>query len=129
MPRPALEVEGARQLRASLKRAGVQLADLKAAHAEVARMVEARARPSTPARTGRLAGSLRSAGTNRAALVRAGRATVPYAGVIHFGWEGHNITAQPWIFDAAQASQAAWERTYLQAIEHIIDSIEGTRTP
>lgn len=118
-----MRVEGARQLRASLKRAGVELSDLKKAHAEVAQLVASRA--VAPNRTGRLAGSMRSSGTQSAAIVRAGGSSVPYAGPIHWGWEARNITAQPWIAEAAEAAQDQWAGVYMDALEHIIDKIEG----
>jgi len=126
---PAVEVEGLRNLRRTLKAAGVSLQDLKDAHAEVARVVQAAAAPHTPHRTGRLAGSLRGSGTQTAAVVRAGGASVPYAGPIHWGWPNKHIAAQPWIYDAAVASQDAWTGRYLAALEHIIDTIEGTPGP
>lgn len=125
MPAPALQVEGARQLRASLKRAGLDVADLKAAHAQVAEQVKQAAAPRAPRRTGALAASMRSSGTQSAALVRAGRARVPYAGPIHWGWPRRHIAAQPWIYEAAQRTQDSWEGTYLGALEQIIDRIEG----
>jgi hypothetical protein len=123
--RPAVEVEGARQLRRSLKAAGVSLADLKSAHAEVAAQVATRAHGRAPKVTGRLDASIRSAGTQSAAIVRAGGAAVPYAGPIHWGWPARHITAHPWIADAAEESQDQWSRTYLRAVEQIIDQVEG----
>lgn len=127
--RPSLEVDGARQLRRTLKDAGVSVQDLKDAHREVAELVAQRAAPNAPRRTGRLADSVRPAGTQSAAIVRAGRAALPYAGPIHWGWPAHHITAQPWIAEAAETSQNTWEHLYLQAIEHIIRTVEGTTTP
>lgn len=126
---PVATVEGARQLRASLKRAGIQLSDLKAAHAEVAELVRSRADPRAPRRTGRLAGTMRAAGTQSAAIVRAGTAAVPYAGPIHWGWPARGIVARPWIYEAAADSQDQWADTYLHALEKIIDSIEGAPGP
>lgn len=123
MPRPQVQVEGARQLRATLKKAGVQLSDLRDAHAQVAQLVERRAAPATPHRTGRLAATLRSSGTKTAAIVRAGRGTsVDYARIVHYRFN-------PWIANAAADSQDSWERTYLSAIEHIIDTVEGAPGP
>lgn len=122
MAAPRARVEGARQLRATLKKAGVQLSDLKAAHAQVAGLVAARARPDTPHRTGALAATLRSSGTSTAAVVRAGRASVPYARIVHFRYH-------PWITDAAEATQDTWENTYLSAIEKIISTVEGAPGP
>jgi hypothetical protein len=125
MPAPALQVDGARQLRASLRRAGLSVQDLKDAHKEAADVVKAEAAPRAPRRTGRLAASVRTSGTQSAAIIRAGRKAVPYAGPIHWGWEARNIAANPWLWEAAQRTESKWTRTYLDALEHIIDTIEG----
>lgn len=124
---PVVSVDGLRQLRRDLKAAGVSLADLKDAHAQVAQLVLTRATP--PHRTGRLAGSQRGSGTQSSAIVRAGSAGLPYAGPVHWGWPSRHITAQPWLYDAAVGSQDEWTGVYLAALEHIIDSIEGTPGP
>jgi len=122
---PALQVDGARQLRASLRRAGLSVQDLKDAHRAVAETVKAEAAPRAPRRTGRLAASVRASGTQSAAIVRAGKKAVPYAGPIHWGWPARNITAQPWLAETAQRTEHKWTATYLDALEHIIDTIEG----
>jgi hypothetical protein len=127
--RSALQVEGARTLRATLKRAGVQLSDLRAAHADVAQLVHARAQPKAPRRSGRLAGTERPAGTQSAAIVRAGFAATPYAGPIHWGWDKRHIKAQPWIYDAAVSTKGQWEAKYMAALEHIINTVEGAPGP
>jgi hypothetical protein len=121
---PALRVDGARQLRAALKRAGVDVQDLKAAHLAVAKLVKASADPRAPRRTGRLAGTTKAYGTQAGARVQAGRKAVPYAGPIHWGWPRRNIRPQPWLWDAAQRTEPAWSREYLAALETIIDTIE-----
>jgi hypothetical protein len=54
---------------------------------------------------------------------------VPYAGPIHWGWPARHIKAQPWLADTAASTQSTWEGTYLSALEHIIDSIEGAPGP
>jgi hypothetical protein len=121
-------VDGARELRASLKRAGVGVQDLKDAHRKVADMVAAEAEPKAPRRSGRLAGTMRAAGTQSAAIVRVGRSSVPYAGPIHWGWEARGIKAQPWIAEAADREFEPAQQLYLQALEAIIATVEGTTT-
>lgn len=126
MAEPALRVDGARELRASLKRAGISVQDLKDAHKEVAELVKREAQgPTAPRRSGVLAGSIRAAGTQSAAIVRAGSARVPYAGPIHFGWPARNIKAQPWISEAAESTEPQWAREYMDALETIINAVEG----
>lgn len=127
--RPPVEVQGLKTLRRTLKRAGVSLQDLKDAHREVAETVVRAAAPHAPRRTGTLAGTTRPAGTQAAAIVRAGYASVPYAGPIHWGWPARHIKAQPWLYDAAVDSQDRWTGVYLAALEHIIKKVEGAPGP
>lgn len=126
---PALEVEGLRTLRRTLKAAGVSLSDLKDAHAQVANLVVRAASPAAPRRSGALAASTRGSGTQAAAIVRAGRSSVPYAGPVHWGWRVRHIAAQPWLYEAAVDSQDQWTGLYLSALEKIIDTIEGAPGP
>ena len=118
-----------RELRRSLKAAGISLQDLKDAHNEVAQLVVRAAAPAAPRRTGALVASTRGTGQAAAAVVRAGRASVPYANPIHWGWPARHIKKQPWLYDAAEASQEQWTGLYLSALQKIIDSIEGTALP
>lgn len=120
-----MQVEGARKLRASLKAAGVSIQDLKDVNAAVADTVHRAAEPHAPRRSGRLAQSERPAGTQAAAIVRAGRASVPYAGPVHWGWPDRNIPANPWIWEAANSTEAQWSAQYMQAIETIISHVQG----
>jgi hypothetical protein len=124
-----VEVQGARTLRRTLKAAGVELTDLKKAHAEVAELVSSRAAALAPHRSGRLAASVRGSGQAGAAVVRAGRAAVPYAGVIHFGWAARGIEPHKFIYDAAEATRTTWEAAYLRALQQVIDTIEGAPGP
>jgi hypothetical protein len=126
---PALQVVGARTLRASLKQAGLDVQDLKDAHKAVAELVRRESQPRAPRRTGRLAASERASGTQSAAIVRAGSARLPYGPPIHWGWEAHHIAAQPWIYETAQATEPTWAGTYLHALETIINHIEGAPNP
>lgn len=125
MARPGLQVEGGRQLRRSLKQAGLDVQDLKDAHREAAELVKREADPNGPRRSGRLVASTRAAGTQAAAIVRVGTARVPYAGPIHWGWPARHIAANPWVATAAETTEPAWSQTYLDALETIIHAIEG----
>jgi hypothetical protein len=96
-----IEIEGLRDLNRALGRFGTEAKqEIKDLHLEGARRVETVATQIVPRRTGKLGSTIRSAGTLKGAQVRAGFARVPYAGVIHFGWPGHNIRPQPWLYDA-----------------------------
>jgi hypothetical protein len=120
-----VKIEGARELRRTLKRAGVDVVDLKDAHAAAGGIVAAAGRTSAPRRAGRLAGTVRASRAAASATVRAGGASVPYAGVIHWGWSGHHIAAQPWLSEAATATEAAWLAAYEAGVGKVLDRIKG----
>lgn len=125
MSKAVVEVRGARELRRTLRRAGIDLQDLKEAHAQVGGIVAAAGRTSAPRRSGTLAGSIRASKAAASATVRAGGARVPYAGVIHWGWPRRNIAAQPWLSEAAQSTEPAWTSAYLEAVDKIIATVKG----
>lgn len=124
MASPTVRVVGARELRRSLKRAGLDVTDLKDANYAVGELVARAAAPRAPVRTGRLAGSLRSSRAAGRARVLAGGAAVPYAGPIHWGWEARNIAPHPFIRDAAQSTEAVWLPVYEAALAEIIRKVE-----
>lgn len=120
-----VRVQGLNRLRATLRRAGISLEDLKAANAQVSEYVARQAEARAPRRTGTLAGTLRGTRAAGRARVLAGRAAVPYAGPIHWGWESRNIDPQPFITETAEATETVWLGMYQNAIATVIDSIEG----
>lgn len=120
-----VKVEGGRQLRRTLKRAGADLDDMKAVNAAVAQMVAAAAAAAAPHRTGALASTVRGNRAQSRATVSAGRAKVPYAGPIHWGWPARGIAGQPFIADTAQATEPRWTAMYAQGVERIISKVEG----
>lgn len=121
-----VEVDGLRALRARLRRMGDDLADLKAANAAAAGLVAAAAAARAPRRSGRLAGSLRGNRALGRATISAGGARLPYAGPIHYGWPAHGIAAQPFISDAATATESQWLPLYAAAVDQAVDKVAGT---
>lgn len=125
--RAGITIEGGRALRSSLRRAQPELLDeLKVAHGRAAAFVSSAAQPRSPRSSGRLAGTVRGSGTRTAAVIRAGRATVPYAGVQHFGWPARNIEPHPWISDTAQDTEPVWSDLYADAVQRVLNTIKGT---
>ena len=108
-----------------MKAAGVELAELKAVHSRVAAMVAQRASSTAPRRTGRLASTVRGNKAAARATVMAGRASVPYANPIHWGWPARGIAAQPWMSDAATDTESQWLQVFEAGIRQAIDQIEG----
>ena len=125
MAQPTVQVDGARELRRTLKRADDDLGDLKDANQRAGQLVANAASQRAPRRTGALAGVIRASRAAASATVKAGGARVPYAGVIHWGWPARNIQAQPFLSDAATSTEAQWLPIYESDIDRIVHRIEG----
>ena len=101
MSKPAIRIEGLNKLTRQMKALeGDVSGAVKELNGELAADVAETARRRVPRRSGALAGSIRSSGQARTGVVRAGKGGVPYAKVIHFGWRRHNISPQPFLYDA-----------------------------
>ena len=50
---------------------------------------------------------------------------MPYAGPIHWGWPARNIKAQPFVVEAAQATEAEWVAMYEAEVDRILERVEG----
>ena len=117
-----VEVEGAARLQATMRACAAELQDLKAAHTAVAHQGAAASATRAPHRSGALAASVRGTSEKGAAVFSA---SVPYAGVIHYGWPGHNIAANPFMTGALTAKQSTWTDTYFRAVESAVSKIKG----
>lgn len=102
------KVEGLNKTLTALQRFGVEAQDLKDVMAEIAAEGARLASGFAPTRTGRLAKTVRGNKAKAKAIVIAGRARVPYAGAINYGWPKRGI--RPALFmqkaDAALAPRA-----------------------
>ena len=118
-----IKVRGDERLAATLRRAGSDLGDLRAANDRVGSSVAQAARSRAPKRTGRLARST----TGSAAPGNTVRlqATVVYAGVIHNGWPRHHISPQPFLRETVDAEQQRIVSLYAGETQKIIDRVRG----
>lgn len=127
----SLKVDGARQLRKTLREASEGAADLKPVHKAVGDIVTTRGSGIAPrGDTGNLANSVRTGATKTATVVRAGNnrktaSGVPYAAPIHWGWPERNIQAQPFLAEAAKDTENQWVKLYMQKVEELLDQIKG----
>lgn len=113
----------------AMKAAEADLTDLKAAHSTIADLVLAEAERRAPRRTGRLAASVRASATPSYSVVRAGRASVPYAAPIHWGWRARGIQQNPFLQDAIEDNRDQITGLMLHHLEKIIQTIEGKPGP
>ena len=122
MPDSALQIKGLTRFRSTLKKAGADMADLKAANVKAADTVVTRARATGPQRSGRLVGSVVAARTVGRARVRS---NLVYAPVIHYGWPKHDIKAQPFVLDAAIDTRPEWMAAYETDLQTVANSVQG----
>lgn len=84
-----LLIEGADEVERALNRLGLKFSDLDfRVIADDGMRLAAR---FAPHRTGRLQASIKASTSVSKAVIRAGGARVPYAGVINYGWARHGI--------------------------------------
>lgn len=99
--------------------------ELKAIHKALADEVLARALPNVPEASGALKASVRSAGTKRDAIGRAGKASVPYAPIVHWGWPARGVQSRPFLREASLALEADITDRYDQAVATMLDRVIG----
>lgn len=85
------KVEGLNKLVRDLQTLGVEIDDLKDSFSKLADKGAKVAASFAPRRSGKLAASVRGNRAKNKAVVSAGKARVPYAGPINYGWRKRNI--------------------------------------
>jgi len=125
---PAIQVQGAKELRAALKRMGADLVDLTAINKAAAEKVAESARDIVPHLTGALGGTIKATATRTRGRVQAGSRPVPYAGPIHFGWPARNISPQPFLYEALDERRDEVVEAYEAHIEALVEKV-GRETP
>lgn len=120
-----IKVEGQRELRKTLRQAGDDLEDLKAAHKAAAEIAAGGSRPLTPVRSGTLQGTVRAGGTKTSAVLRAGKKAVPYAGPIHWGWPNRGIAPQSFLADGAKNTEPQWVELFYEALDKALKKVKG----
>lgn len=98
-----VRVDGLNQVVTGLLAIGVEVEDLKGAFSSIAAMGARQAARYAPKRTGRLASDVRGNRSRSKAVVTAGRASLPYAGPINYGWARRNIEPSLFMQKADQA--------------------------
>jgi hypothetical protein len=113
-----VRVEGLSKAMRALTRAGADAADMKSLMHEIGSIVVDAANPPTV--SGRLAGTIRAGRGKTKAVVRAGGARAPYAGVIHYGWPARNIGAQPFLSTALNSNRSAVFERLEEGIDELL---------
>lgn len=124
----SFRVEGLREIQSAIRRAkDVELnKELREANKTVAKAVVSKALPNVPRQSGRLAGSVKALASATSASVKAGTPSqVPYAGVIHWGWDAHGITSRPFLTDAADSVEREVADDYAEALQRVYDTFSA----
>lgn len=117
---------GWRRFRKTLRQSGIDLADLKAVNGDAASVAAGGAKRLVPEVTGRLARTIRSAGTKTAGIVRVGNNTsVRYAGPVHWGWFRRHVRENPFASQGAQDTESTWVPLYETYLDNTLDKIKG----
>jgi hypothetical protein len=117
----AVRVEGLNKTVRALTQFGVEVQDLKAVFSEIAAEGARLASSFAPTQTGNLSKTVRGNKAKNKAVVIAGRARVPYAGAINYGWPKRHI--KPALF--MQRADAALAPRAVEMLEAGLDQVVG----
>lgn len=104
--------------------------EIKSVNKAAAEVVSTEAKSIVPVRDGLLQKSIRPGATLKAGVVRAGKASVQYAGGIHFGVgpragrKGpHNIAPRPFLYEALDLRRAEVIARYEEGVTKVINEV------
>lgn len=130
MVEPAgIKVAGLRKALKAMQEVGVPADEIKAANAQAGETVLAAARPLVPVRSGRLLSTVRIGRALNKVTVSAGRASVPYANPIHWGWFKRNIKPQPFFVKALGITREEVYQNYFRQIDSLISKQDTKGIP
>jgi len=98
----SVRIDGLRKLNKAFRDAEVNAQDQKDLMHSLGQIVVRAA--NVPAESGVLSTTVRAGRGKTKAVVRAGGAKAPYAGVVHYGWPAHNIAPNPFLLNALDSS-------------------------
>lgn len=116
----SVTVYGGRELRKALKETAGDTDDLKELNKKIAEIVVDEAVKHVPVRSGKLKASLKAFGAASKARVTAGRKSLPYATVIHWGWPQRNIEGSFFLTNAMEKKQPQILEAYQDGLEQIL---------
>lgn len=108
-----------------MRKAGADMDELKDVNAAAARIALPAVQSLVPRRSGVLAGSIRAGATKRAGVIRAGRKSVPYGGVINYGWPQRHITGRMYANVGVARTEPAWTKLYKDFIKKTMSQVKG----
>lgn len=126
MAAKAAYVVGQKRFVQTMRKAGADMKELKDVNRQAANIALPAVRSLAPrGKTGRLASSVRAGATQKAGVIRAGRKSVPYAGVINYGWPARRIKPRLFVNNGVASTEGAWQRLYKQFIDRTMSQVKG----
>lgn len=122
MSGPVVKVEGAREVRATLRKLGAGTRDMSQVHRKVAALVIGPAQGRTRHRSGKLAGSYRVKASAAKAAISS---NVIYAPIQEFGWPRHNITASHALESTVEDMAPAIAEAYQAHVKDLVDRLNA----
>jgi len=113
-----LRVDGLRKVGRNLAKSGADASDMKDLMHSLGMLIVRAAH--VPEVSGRLASSLRAGRGKTKAVVRAGGARAPYAGVNHYGDPARGIAPNPYLVNAVRSERADILQSLDVGIEEIL---------
>ena len=113
-----VQVIGADRLASTLGDAADALSDFSEPAQRAAVLIARAARSRAPRRSGRLGSSL-------VATAGVVSSQVIYAGVIHYGWSARRISGDPFLTDAATATEPSWLPLYADRVDAALALVKG----
>lgn len=123
----SIRVRGLNEAVRALKVIGVPAKEISQAGFEAGQVVADEARTLVPVKTGALKNSIRVAKQQRAIVVRAGGARVPYANPIHWGWFRRGIMPNPFFSKALKLNIEEIYSAYFDNMNKLIQKYGGKK--
>lgn len=126
MAAKAAYVVGQKRFVQTMRKAGADMQELKDVNRQAANIALPAVRTLTPrGKSGKLAASIRVGATQKAGVIRAGRKSVLYAGVINYGWPKRGIKPRLFVNQGVAGTENAWQRVYKQFIDKTMSQVKG----
>ncbi len=122
-----VKVKGVNDVVRSFKQYEGAIDDLKNANSAIGTKVASTAKATAPILLGNLSRSIRPNRASSRVQIKAGGASVPYAGVIEYGWPARGIQAQPFLRRAAWQERDYTKEQYTQNLMQLSRKYIGGR--
>ena len=121
-----IAVEGLRETVRDLQKVGVEVEDLKDVFGAIAAEAAEVAARHAPSQSGALRNSVRGNRAKGKAVIMAGRARVPYAGAINYGWPKRNIKGRMFLQEADKVMETRAPEMFEEGLAAIFEKIGFT---